>query len=63
MSYKEDGDKLFPKDAEGNFIDGEVDYVDTWKAMEELVDAGLTRSIGISNFNRRQIDRLLENGK
>jgi aldehyde reductase len=63
MSYKEDGEKLFPKDAAGLFIDGGIDYMDTWKAMEELVDAGLTKSVGVSNFNKRQIDRVVANGK
>jgi aldehyde reductase len=63
MSYLEDGDNFFPKDANGEFIDGNVDYIDTWKAMEKLVDAGLTRSIGVSNFNAHQIDRLVANGK
>lgn len=41
----------------------EVDYVDTYKAMEKLVEAGLVRSIGVSNFNSEQIDRLLANCK
>ena len=30
------------------------------KAMEDQVDAGLTRSIGISNFNEDQIDRIVQ---
>ena len=63
MGYKEDGDNLFPTDDKGEFIDSGVDYVDTWKAMEELVDLGLTKSIGLSNFNKRQVERVLANGK
>lgn len=31
--------------------------------MEKLVEAGLVRSIGVSNFNSEQIDRLLANCK
>lgn len=63
MSYKEDGANLFPKDDTDFFVDGGVDYVDTWKAMEGLVDDGLAKSIGISNFNRRQIERVLAKGE
>lgn len=31
--------------------------------MEEQVDAGRTKSIGISNFNEKQIQRILDNAR
>ncbi|KAF5271994.1 hypothetical protein FQR65_LT04975 [Abscondita terminalis] len=37
----------------------DVDYLETWKGMEECVKLGLARNIGISNFNSEQIERLL----
>lgn len=55
-----EGEDLFPMGADGALIYADFDYVDTWKAMEEMVKKGLTKSIGISNFNKRQIERLLE---
>ncbi|XP_036216517.1 aldo-keto reductase family 1 member B1 isoform X2 [Bactrocera oleae] len=59
MGYKEGG-ALFPNDDLGKVQYSDVDYVDTWKAMEKLVEAGLVKSIGISNFNKRQVERVLE---
>jgi len=64
MSYKfVDYNELFPKDSKGNGLYEHFDLKDTWRAMEELVDAGLTKSIGISNFNVRQVDYVVANAR
>lgn len=36
-------------------------YAETWKAMEELLDRGITRAIGVSNFLVHHIEDLLKN--
>lgn len=55
-----EGDSILPVDEKGNIVSSDVDYVDTWKAMEECVELGLTESIGVSNFNSEQIQRVLD---
>lgn len=40
------------------FID--YDYVDTWRGMEECLKLGLAKSIGLSNFNSKQVQRVLD---
>jgi len=37
--------------------------IEVWKAMEEFYESGKTRSIGISNFNVKDIDAILENSR
>lgn len=36
------------------------DYADTWLGMEECVKLGMTKSIGVSNFNEQQLQRILD---
>lgn len=40
-----------------------VDFLETWKGMEEAQRLGLTKSIGVSNFNETQIQKILDNSK
>eukprot|EP00300_Choanocystis_sp_HF-7_P041504 c8259_g1_i1.p1 GENE.c8259_g1_i1~~c8259_g1_i1.p1 ORF type:complete len:332 (+),score=49.39 c8259_g1_i1:28-996(+) len=41
------------------FCPDNVPISDTWRAMEGLVDAGLVRSIGVSNFDKTNLSKLL----
>ncbi|XP_056223779.1 aldo-keto reductase family 1 member B1.1 isoform X2 [Seriola aureovittata] len=53
------GDDIFPVDEHGQVISDGSNFLDTWEVMEQLVDAGLVKAIGISNFNKDQIDAVL----
>ncbi|XP_022072493.1 aldo-keto reductase family 1 member A1-B isoform X1 [Acanthochromis polyacanthus] len=53
------GDVPFPRKEDGTMLYDDTDYKLTWAAMEKLVEKGLVRSIGLSNFNRGQIDDIL----
>uniref|UniRef100_A0A2A4JDC7 NADP-dependent oxidoreductase domain-containing protein n=1 Tax=Heliothis virescens TaxID=7102 RepID=A0A2A4JDC7_HELVI len=41
----------------------DTDYLETWKGMEDAKAKNLTRSIGVSNFNLTQMQRLWDNSK
>ncbi|KAF7255924.1 hypothetical protein EG68_07214 [Paragonimus skrjabini miyazakii] len=58
VSYQPGG-CLFPKDSDGNILYDSVEIEATWAAMESLVFSGLVKSIGLSNFNIIQIERIL----
>lgn len=53
------GESLMPTDENGKVIYHNTDIRDTWKAMEDCKEAGLVKSIGVSNFNHKQVELIL----
>jgi diketogulonate reductase-like aldo/keto reductase len=50
------GDEQDPRDANGNVIyDPGVSLLDTWRALEDLVDGGRCRAIGLSDVSLEQV--------
>ncbi|XP_063391306.1 aldo-keto reductase AKR2E4-like [Cydia fagiglandana] len=41
----------------------DVDFLETWRGMEDAHRLGLVRSIGVSNFNQGQLERLLNESR
>ncbi|XP_044133829.1 aldo-keto reductase family 1 member C3-like [Bufo gargarizans] len=54
------GEDLVPLDENGKCLYNNTDLRDTWAAMEQCKDAGLVKSIGVSNFNRSQLKLILD---
>lgn len=52
------GDKLRPTHG-GKVLTDNIDFVDTYRAMESLVKKGKTKAIGISNFSKAEVERIL----
>ncbi|XP_057686816.1 aldo-keto reductase family 1 member A1-A [Corythoichthys intestinalis] len=53
------GKELMPRREDGSVCYSDTHYTDTWVAMEGLVDQGLVKAIGLSNFNARQMDDII----
>nr|XP_039249299.1 aldo-keto reductase family 1 member B1-like [Styela clava] len=61
--YKNSGPNVYhPKDENGDHIYDDTDYMSTWKELEKLLSSGKVRSIGVSNFNEYQLNRILNEG-
>ncbi|XP_015794681.1 prostaglandin F synthase 2 isoform X2 [Tetranychus urticae] len=54
-------DQFYPVNPETGKLDADLntDYKITWKILEQACDEGLTRTIGVSNFNENQLIDLL----
>ncbi|XP_075984087.1 aldo-keto reductase AKR2E4-like [Anticarsia gemmatalis] len=50
----------WPVSVNANGGDADIDYLETWRGMEEAVKLGLAKSIGVSNFNEQQLERLIK---
>lgn len=48
-----------PQKEDGSICYSDTHYRDTWTAMESLVDRGVVKAIGLSNFNARQTDDII----
>eukprot|EP00058_Branchiostoma_floridae_P001904 XP_002587392.1 hypothetical protein BRAFLDRAFT_96279 [Branchiostoma floridae] len=62
MAYRR-GDSLLPEDGEGRMMWDDIHFTDTWKALEACVESGLLRNIGLSNFNSKQIQAVIDVAK
>jgi len=60
--HEEGKNVAFPKTEEGGLKYTDTPLMDTWKALEKCVEAGLTKAIGLSNFNSEQIKLIMAEG-
>jgi len=58
------GDEQDPRDQNGNVLyDHDVTLLDTWKAMETLVDTGKCRAIGLSDVSLNELKPIYESAR
>lgn len=63
FAFAEDGHPIKPLDEAGKLRYTDTSIIETWRGMEDVRDAGLARSIGVSNFNHKMISEILQNCK
>ncbi|ASK36111.1 aldehyde oxidoreductase [Alcanivorax sp. N3-2A] len=56
-------DAVFPKSGADLIALEQLPVADTWGGMEQLVDAGLARHIGVSNFSVAKLRRLIDSAR
>ncbi|XP_052757097.1 aldo-keto reductase AKR2E4-like isoform X2 [Galleria mellonella] len=52
----------WPMGLNDDYSHSDVDYMETWRGMEDAVKLGLAKSIGLSNFNKEQVERVIKEG-
>ncbi|XP_063836927.1 uncharacterized protein LOC135086093 isoform X2 [Ostrinia nubilalis] len=61
MSFKEGADPIPTVAKVVQYSDH--DFLDAWYGMEDLVSKGLVKSIGVSNFNSSQLQKILDKAR
>ncbi|VDK46832.1 unnamed protein product [Anisakis simplex] len=59
-AVKPKNDQFAPLVENGRFAVDDVDHLETWRALESLYKKGILKAIGLSNFNKEQIERIYE---
>ncbi|EGT48193.1 hypothetical protein CAEBREN_24389 [Caenorhabditis brenneri] len=53
---------MWPRCNNGKFRYSDIDYMETWTALEDAHRSGKIRSIGLANFNLEQVERVWTKG-
>uniref|UniRef100_A0ABM0MTP0 Alcohol dehydrogenase [NADP(+)] B-like n=1 Tax=Saccoglossus kowalevskii TaxID=10224 RepID=A0ABM0MTP0_SACKO len=62
-SFANFGDAAVPRYDDGSVMYADVHFMETWVEMEKLMDEGLCKAIGVSNFNSKQISEIIRKGR
>lgn len=62
-AFENAGDNLFPKTDAGVLKYVDISPTDTYLAMEKLVEKGMVKDIGVSNFNSEQVKDVMDKAK
>ncbi len=64
MQFADKHEDFRPVEVNGQLqFDLNTDYLETWRALEDLQLAGRVRHIGLSNFNEAQLERVVTNAR
>ncbi|EAZ91730.1 aldo/keto reductase [Crocosphaera chwakensis] len=53
----------FPEDTSGLVPLSEVPLIETWQGMEQAIDEGLVKNIGVSNFSIKKLENIKANSR
>lgn len=63
VTFKSNNEGISEKDKEGHDKVGTYDVLEVWNKMESLVSKSMTRSIGVANHGKKNLEKLLKNAK